>query len=227
VKQSNLLALLLLATSSTGLAATVYDDFNLKQWNIIRAGTGAGVHEANQRLEISLAPVSSPPGGADLFIAGYESKCQLQGNFDIQVDYSLRTWPQFNGVRVGLSFPDVFSVERTSLGQPTGDSYIVDANDSSIIRHTTDMKGKLRAVREDGVINGYYFDATLKTWQFIGSFSVISDPLRFRLAIWSYDVAFDHKAVKVAFDNIIVNSGTLVGSLCPFAAGQISDIRIQ
>jgi hypothetical protein len=233
VKQTTLLSLLLLTASSAGLAATVYDNFNIEQWNIVRAGTGPGIHEANQRLEISLAATSSAKSGApDLFTAGYESNCQLQGNFDIQVDYSLLHFPPLNGVRVGLSFPDTdaFSVERTSFSlreYSGGEVYLVDAGHGFTAIPTTDKKGKLRAVREDGVISGYYFNATLKTWQLIGSASVISDPLRFRIALWSHNYAFDDKAVKVAFDNLIVNSGTLVGSLCPFAAGQISDIRIQ
>jgi hypothetical protein len=220
VKQSSLIALLLLAASSTGLSATVYDDFNLKQWDIFRGGTGPSVHEAHQRVEMSFAANSSDAPGTNEFFVAYGSKCELQGDFDVQVDFALLRFPKFNGVRIGIGFANA-AVERTSFSQhdvfPVGEVYLVGGNSYTILP-TTDMTGKLRAVRVGGVFSGYYFDATLKTWHFIGSTSITTATNAFALQVWSGNSVFDDKPIKVAWDNVILNSGTLVGASCPFSA---------
>jgi len=221
MKKSNLLALLLLSASSASFAQTVYDDFNLKQWNIIKEGTGPTIQEANQRLEITL-PANSKDGSNAIFYAGYSSKCVLQGNFDIQFDYSLLKFPSYSGVRAGITIPSVITVARESFSQhddgfTAGEFYIV-GGDAFTSVPTSDKKGKLRVARNNGVVSGYFFDATLKAWQLIGSSSVSIDNVPFQIWVWSHDSRFDDKSAKVAFDNIIVNSGNLAGVQCPFTA---------
>jgi len=216
VKQPHLLALLLLTASSTGLAATVYDDFNLKQWDIFRGGTGPSVHEANQRVEMMFAANSSDAPGTGEFFVAYQSKCELQGDFDIQADFSLLRLPQFNGTRIGIGVANA-AVERTSfLGGP--EAYLVDAHHGFTVVPTTDKAGKLRAVRVGGVLSGYYFDATLKVWKLIDSTPVTTATGPFALQVWTGYADFAHVSIKVAWDNVILNSGTLVGARCPFAA---------
>jgi len=68
------------------------------------------------------------------------------------------------------------------------------------------------------VLSGYYFDATLKAWQLIDSTPVTTATGAFALQVWSGYSDFAHKSIKVAWDNVILNSGTLVGANCPFTA---------
>jgi len=81
------------------------DDFNDNKinsslWKSYTVGSGPTVAERNKRLEITFPANSS----GDLFGAGYTTVCTLTGDFDIQVDYSLLTWPKENGVRVGMGW---------------------------------------------------------------------------------------------------------------------------
>lgn len=220
MNKSSLLALSILTASSTALAATVYDNFNVKEWDIFRAGIGPSVHEANQRVEMMFAAESSNAPGSDEFYVAYASKCELQGDFDVQVDFSLLRFPKFNGVRIGIGFANA-AVERTSfsLHESSGvEAYLVDGGRGFTAIPTKDMTGKLRATRVGGVLSGYYFDSTLKAWQFIGSTSITTETKGFGLQVWSHDYAFDHRSIKVAWDNVILNSGTLVGARCPYSA---------
>jgi hypothetical protein len=222
MKLSIVAAVLSVACSSSAIAATLYDNFNLKQWTVLREGTGPAVHEANQRLEIILPTASS----GDRFRGAYSAKCRLQGNFDIQVRYTLLNFPLANGVRAGLVFGDIgeiFAVERTSFSRREGftgdfEKYLVHGPSGIIWTSTDDRFGRLRAVRQNGLISGYYLDTSTNAWQFIGSSSITMDDLRFHVALWSGDSAFEQKRVRAAFDDVIVNAGTLVGPECPFAS---------
>jgi hypothetical protein len=209
---------LLLVAISAAHAAAPYDDFALTRWSVTRIGVGPIVHEANQRLEVALPAHAREATGVDYFRGGYLSKCQLRGDFDIQLTFTLLRYPPANGVRAGFDFDNRFNVERISFS-PTdlhakGDYYLVHG-DSIIFTPTTDRWGKLRAVREGALISGYYFDAASKTWQFIGSSAMTTDDLPFRISIWSHDWAFANQSTKVAFDDVVVNTGTLVGTNCP------------
>ena len=220
MKRPLLLALLLAAAMPCTHAATLFDDFNLEQWNVTRIGVGPIVHEANQRLEVALPADAREAPGIDYFRAGYLSTCRLRGDFDIQARYVLLRFKPLNGVRVGFDFDNKFAVERISFGPSEGftdgDFYLTHG-DSIIYTPTEDRSGKLRAVRENGTISGYYFDTASNSWQLIGSSSVTTDDLPFRISIWSHDHAFAGMHTKVAFDDVIVNAGTPVGPECPFA----------
>jgi hypothetical protein len=220
MKRSLLLTLLLAVTTPSAHAATLYDNFNLTQWTVTRIGVGPVVHEANQRLVVALPTHARTAPGQDYFRAGYLSKCLLRGDFDIQVRYVLVRFPPRNGVRVGFDFDNAFSVERISFGPSEGfadgDFYLIDGG-SIIYTPTEDRWGTLRAVRENGMISGYYFDTNAKTWQFIGSSPFTTADMPFRISIWSHDGAFAGRYTQVAFDDVVVNAGTLVGPACPFA----------
>ena len=207
-----------LAASVQG--ATVYDSFTLVPWTVTRIGIGPIVHEANQRLEVAFPSDAREGASHDYFRGGYQGKCLLRGDFDVQLTYTLLRYPASNGVRAGFDFENKSNVERIRAGRndviPGGDYYLIHG-DSIIMTPTSDRWGKLRAVRQGGMISGYYFDSTSKTWQFIGSSSFPSEDVHFRVSICSDDYAFGDQFTKVAFDNVVVNSGTLVGAECPLA----------
>jgi len=105
-----LLAICLLsAPSLLAFNYTITDNFNdnsinTSLWQAFSSGTGFNVNEVNQQLEISLPGTTS---GA----AGYLSRCALRGDFDMQVDFTLLTWPSLNGTEVGLGLNKPFSTD--------------------------------------------------------------------------------------------------------------------
>ena len=197
-----------------------YDDFDDNAcddtlWNVIESG-GPYVTETAQRLEITLPADSS----GENFFAGYSSRYALRGDFDIQVDYHLLTWPENNGVRMGLWIErpsSIYTVERSSYGIADGftpgDHYTTNFDDSILISTTSDAEGKLRLVRTGSLFEGYYFNETSDDWILSQSFQAASSSAgeaTFLLRAWSHDYAFADELVVVAFDNFVINKGTVV-----------------
>ena len=181
-------------------------------WN----SSGSGelrITETNQQLEITIPSESS--GG--VFMAGYESKYFLKGDFDIQVDYKLITWPLKNGVRIGLAAKDNtvnYAIERDSWSlresHITGDHYVTDFVGSIKFVNTTDKTGKLRLVRKEATIYGYYFDSLSNRWVLVSTSPASVNNTTFWIAAWSHDYAFADTTVKMAFDNFIANNGEFI-----------------
>ena len=216
-----------------------YDDFddNARDetlWDIIESG-GPYVTETNQRLEITLPADSS----GETFYAGYSSTHALRGDFDIQVDYHLLTWPENNGVRMGLWIDrpsSKYTVERASYGSSdgfaAGDHYTTNFDDSILISATCDTEGKLRLVRTGSLFEGYYFNETSGDWilsqRFQGDFSSAGEAT-FMLKAWSHDYAFADDQGVVAFDNFVINRGTVVtpGTTPPAAVTGLLNATFQ
>ncbi len=199
---------------------------NSSLWTGFARGYGPTYAETNQSLEISVPSNSTndPLWGA--FDAGYRSICSLRGDFDIQVDYKLLTWPDANGVRVGLGafmadprvpFPYTFgTVERTSFGTSNDfygfprEVYITDLSDEwngNFYTETADQSGKLRLLRSGVNLTGYYYGPN--GWVIVHSAPVNTSDANFTIDVWSHDYAFTHQEVKVAFDNFTINQGRL------------------
>jgi formylglycine-generating enzyme required for sulfatase activity len=216
-------------------AAVVYDNFhdnnlNQKLWNIdTRQGTL--VEETNDGMELT---INASASGVDIN-AGVSSVHMLLGDFDIQVDYTLLSWPFSNGVRLGLGAYAVngfATVERTSLG-PSGSDFpgypreVYTTNSgyyggSANVRglmETHDQTGKLRLERTGSKITGYYYDAG-SGWVEVASYDDTNigttSAVCFGLHIWSSDVYFSPQGedIKVALDNVEV-SGYMIGDPSP------------
>jgi hypothetical protein len=75
------------------------------------------------------------------------------------------------------------------------------------------MSGKLRMVRTGNVFSGYFWDGT--GWVIIGTANLYyPDPdaeLYFGVAAWTHPDIFSYKDTLVAFDNLTIVSGDLVG----------------
>ena len=213
--------LTLLLLPEAGFAQVVYDDFNHPRWKIVTDGSGPESEETNRRLEIVL-PADSRGTTSDVFGVSYDSVCRLRGDFDIRVSYALLEFPALNGVRVGLGVhePGQFSqvVERTSFSQhdalPPGEVYLTDFG-GVIEVPTTDTSGRLRLVRKGKTLTGYYFDAISGDWQSISSVTYTANEVHFAIAAWSHDLFFDDKRVRVAFDQVVIRRGVLLGACLP------------
>ena len=138
------------------------------------------------------------------------------------MSYALLEFPVLNGVRVGLGVLErgQFSraVERTSFSQhdalPPGEVYLTDFGGVTQVP-TTDTRGRLRLVREGNTLTGYYFDADSGDWQSISSTSYTANEVHFSIAAWSQSSYFDDKRVRVAFDQVVIEQGVLVGACLP------------
>lgn len=209
------------AVASGPVSQLMYDNFDdnaidTAHWAVEIRDSGPSLAEANQRLEMTVPANSS----GDDFAAWFDSLCQLRGDYDIQVDYALLTWPNANGVRVGLSDSNAV-MHRVSSGiQPNDypggpDLYmtIFDTADHVVgITPTSDLSGKLRLQRVGSTINSYYFNSDAWVLNASNSGSTYAEDNHFALGAWSADSVFTDQDVKVAFDNLIINSGNLV---CP------------
>ncbi|MCX6030070.1 MAG: hypothetical protein NT169_12340 [Chloroflexi bacterium] len=204
------------------------DDTQSSAWAALRMGQGADLQEANQQLEVRFAADATEDPNTGAMAGGYVSRCRLNGDFDIRVDYSLPVWPAQNGVRVGLSVgprPSVeyagYAVERVSFGLRSDvlnwqgrEAYIADFADHTWNNipgiDTAHLSGTLRLVKQAGILRGYYRDAA--AWTLLHEAAVPGNDMTIWLSAWGHDGAFARQPVLVAFDNFTVASGQLV---CP------------
>ena len=232
--------------SSPARGQGILDDFNdnitdTTLWSIGPIGTGVQVQEINQRVEVLLAANASDDPSSNVFGGGYGSNAALSGDFDIQVDYELLTWPFSSGVRVGLGTVSG-AVERISFGDATNDypgepreSYLTHFDDGvNGIAATADPSGTLRMVRQGATVTGFYWDAVNSQWVTIHSGPTSTADTGFGFSAWSHDYAFTDQEVRVAFDNVRINDLTAVpepgtvalgGALC--GAGLLTWRRLR
>lgn len=201
------------AFSASALAdGLLLDDFNDNTinpawWNA-QTLAGPTVQEVNSRVEVFV------PGGssASFFAAGLQSAYRLTGDFDVQVDYALLSWPQHNGVRVGLTVSPVTGsgggVERVSRqsGEYDGaEDYCTDFGGQGLWTVTGDTSGTLRLQRTGGTISGYYLNGG--NWSLVSSAAISASDVNVSISGWSDPSIFGHQDVRFAFDNFRINSG--------------------
>jgi len=195
--------------------ATENDEQNIismvPPWDI--EGSGPEVSQTEQGIIITF-PGSSRESSRGEFRGAYASTCELSGDFDIQVDYSLLNFPKKNGARVGLYLSGQSKniiVEFVSFSSREqgwqGEHYVTHFNDEIIAIPTKDTSGALRLIRDGNTISGYYFDAKLNLWQRISSSSVTTRKMGVSAQMWSHDYCFNDKTVQVALENLVVNRG--------------------
>lgn len=220
-----LICIMIIAVSMSALpisASVFVDKFdgsfpNNWFWTTSIRGSGPKLMQKNGRLEVTLPADSKDDPARGGFDAGYVSAGVLRGDFDIQVDYTLLECPKENGTRVGLS-ASFGSVERSSSGtvheypESLTNIYAANFGASTITARnytgTEDRSGKLRLIRSGYMATGYYYRSG--EWITIGSGIVGTDDASFTIRAWSHNYTFAGKQMKAAFDNFVINSGTLV-----------------
>ena len=163
-------------------------------WSLGQQG-GPWVAEGNE-LGVFFPATSS---GNDMY-AGVASVFSLVGDFDVSVDFHLRSWPPNNGIRVGLVIPNYIGVERTDLfGFET---YLTDTAGGLSMVPTEDRDGSMRVTRVGGTVSGFAWISG--GWQLIGSHNGLSStPTECWLRVWSHDWAFGHQDAYPTFDNFL------------------------
>lgn len=191
--------------------AAFSDDFDdnsidTAHWSVYQQSCGASLTETNQRLEIAF-----PANTSGTCVSGVVSTCRLRGDFDIRVDYHLLEWPSLNGVRIALAgnFPGPPAVERTSRnGQEV---YLTDFDDNiQGITATNDTEGAFRLVRRGNTVTGYYRSGA--GWEEVHTGPTTTNDIPFDLRAWTQANEFSRKGVRIAFDNLVIDEGSLI---CP------------
>ena len=202
----------LLASSLLAYTGTITDNFNDNTlntglWKTFSSGAGFSVNEINQRLEISL------PGTAS-GTANVASKLALSGDFDMQVDFALPTWPNANGAEVALVFNNNYSNVFAGValfGAHDGYNQVYYGETSAGFGSTSETNiaqggsGSLRITRTVNTIDCYFMGPT--DWVNVAH---VTDP---SLAIdgtvllscgLSQETTPGGAPIKVAFDNFWV-----------------------
>jgi cysteine-rich repeat protein len=184
-------------------------------------GSGPSLAITNGRVEVTLPPGSTdgpiPVAGAlPAFVAGVADGCTIRGDFDMQVDYQLVSWPAANGVGVQLGAVDQASPCFSNVSRVgTGETYSGSACGVPVGSTATgDLAGKLRLTRVGTTVTAFYFSAG--SWVVVGSGAATSADITPFFAAGSSEAQFGQQQVKVAFDNFAVNQGQLI---CPVFCG--------
>ena len=174
-------------------------------WHTILFGTGSSLTQTDGRLLESFTADAQQGGPFDNIDAHVGSNCKLVGDFDVQADFSLETWPSANGVQVTLhAFETGGQVLRES--QAWGQKYATWIPPTFTDVDTTDLSGSLRLTRVGSTLAGYYWSGS--GWTQIASGATTLDYATIGLGMSSFLNRFGHGAVDVAWDNFRITSGT-------------------
>jgi hypothetical protein len=211
---------LLGAQASAGVFREDFNDDYIDPllWTVQMYGSGPQLAETNQELEIFFPENSS--GGDFGFIL--ISTWLLRGDFDVQVDFRLLTWPYQNGIRMAMGIYEnglyqYPGVERISFGQNDYNEgwevYLTNFADGVHgITPTDHMTGTMRLVRTGALQTGYYLSAG--QWVPIHTGPAPTGDVPFKVSAFSA-YQFTHQEVLAAWDNIVVREGEIVGLPTP------------
>jgi hypothetical protein len=206
--------------ASSVYGGTIIENFNNGQYNKqywSKMITGSGVSGAitNNQLVVTL-PASS--GGVQ-YLGGLGSKFTLTGDFDLQVDFDLQTWPADNEAQVGLTITNAndFSIFRRSKGVNEGgggEVYFTMIKGIYTQVTASGTSGKLRMIRTGNTMQGFYWDGA--NWQLVGSGTdpSLGSPTTVAFNI-NRDTPFSGPSVTAAFDNVRVTSPSIPGGANP------------
>jgi hypothetical protein len=210
---------LFLIELSPSEGATVYENFDNNQYNqkLFSIEGGASVAVVNNRLEITILTGSSGRSQADIYC-----KLPLKGDFDIQVDFTLISWPAGSGVGAGF-FGVIGEVDRRSfMGPPewggVQECYLARTSDTGTESrsNTSDVSGKLRYTRVGNTFEAFYWKNN--DWQLIESVTepqIGAETDYAVIGVFCPQVQLMDREAKVAFDNIIITNQYIGINLSP------------
>ena len=182
---------------------------DLSLWTVSTVGTGPTASAANSGVDLFIPGNAQQDPQRPLMAVNVQGKCKLTGDFDMQLDYALTTWPARNGVRLGLA-AGTSSVQRNSNPANADNRYVTDFNGPTTVVETQDMTGRLRLSRAGAVITGYYLSKG--RWVAIASTNGSTDPLPYGIAAWTDPAIFGKADVRVNVKHFV---GAPTTSGCP------------
>ena len=175
------------------------------KWTRYVVGTGVQVTPSGNGFDVEY---SAEAGGADVLSGAYVSTFALRGDFTVDIDYTLKTWPAANGVRLGLGVRPYFSAHRAST-QESGETYsfaMRPVGSSDVL--TDDQRGSLRIARRGETISGYYRSSPNGEWVLLGSRSAepaLQKELQIHVESWTGNF-FGGKAVALRLGNLTMSA---------------------
>lgn len=197
------------ATIST-LRAPFTDTFDIAGadpfGHVLKEGSGVTTSVDNGQLVETVAADAMEGGSDNSINAGWGSACRLVGDFDAQADYKLLEWPAMNGITATLNATGAGPlIWRES--QAWGENYATAIGPIRASVPTLDPTGTLRLQREGPNAIASYLSSG--GWVQIAVGPATLEPAIINLESSSWDNHFAHQEVKVAWDNLRVNSGQI------------------
>jgi hypothetical protein len=163
-------------------------------------GNGGSVTVTDGGLQLGLASATQL-SDQGYYGFGVVSKCELVGNYDAQIDYTLLDWNVGDHVNVNFSVGD-----RTVFRHDHGVSTYFPPQSGGGYAPTDDVRGTLRLVRNGHYITGYY--RANGEWVPLGAAPADAAAQRTSLGLFTTNGQLGHE-IRVAFDNYRVNRGRL------------------
>jgi cysteine-rich repeat protein len=188
-------------------------------WFSFATGTGPSVAQAGGQVQVT---VPSGSTGSATATTGFQSRCLISGDFDLDVDYANLgpTGPNSGVLDLfawdGATFAPLGGVAR----QLNGDNYVVfQSFCSPLEKATTDAAGAMRIQRTGAMLHGYY--DTGGTWTEIGSIAFPTQAVRVGVLGSTTPITGQ---VQGAFDNFSLHAD---GITCPSLNELCGDGTVQ
>ena len=187
-------------------------DINTKFWDINTFGTGLSVLPALNGVVLTIPAHATPTDPTGAIKARMSSYCTLAGEFDIQVDYNLLTWPPANGTGIGMyaAYADLVRESGPTSEQYVGAVRYLDPPDGAPHRlvPTRDTRGTLRIIRRGNRITELARKG--RGWLQVDAFrNPTPAAVGVLLELWTNAQRFSHRQVAVQLTNFRVNNGSL------------------
>lgn len=212
------IAVAVVAPSGAGaqnLPVHVFDTFNGTSLNPAKwylgtpnPGTTVSVHDGSLWLGASSNATSG-------FNIGPLLDCQVVGDFDAQIAFTLSTWPADSNVTLALSAPPLGQTFLISTS--TGDDWGLFAPIGTGYGFTTFpvsapvQSGSLRLIRQGAETSGYYRTGPSPTWHRIGTLTASTAPAYVGAAIWNVGTPFGGQPVSVAIHSFNLQAAGTIG----------------
>ena len=200
------------------MAQSATSDFaNRTQWTPCVQGSGVRLAPSGQSFATTYSADAQPTPGNGLGIAaGYISTFAMRGDFTMDIDYTLTTWPADSGVRLGLDVWPSICMIREGAGPYTHEQYTFGAG-PFLSTPTSAQRGSLRLVRTGGTLLGYYRNSSGGSWVLVGSRSgdpVFTNDFQVFVSSWTDSSTFGQKPVGITLGNFTLTADTTL--LGPF-----------
>ena len=178
---------------------------DLSRWTVTTVGTGPTASQANSGVDLLIPATASQDPQQHYTAVKLTAKCKLTGDFDLQLDYSLMSWPPRNSVRVGL-VAGSGSVQRASNARTVADNlYATDFGGVETYAETQDTTGRLRLTRVGTTTTGYF--RSNGSWTKITSETAPIDSVAYGIDAWT-----DYNTVVKSDVSVNVKNFTIVPS---------------
>jgi len=200
------------SASASPAAAPQNSNFSdASTWTRHVLGSGVQLTPAGNGFEVDYA-AGTQPGANNAICGGYMSTFALRGDFTLDIDYTLKTWPASGGVRLGLGVWPHICMIRQGQGPYTQEWHTFGAGPYESIP-TDDRHGTLRLVRAGGTLQGYYKSLTDGSWVLVGSRS--GDPVflqDFQVSVqsWTDGSTFGGQPVAITLGNFVMTADTVL-----------------